>query len=445
MADPKDDFDTDDIAQGDIARRAISTERTRVNAIRSMADRFKVDADIADDAISGGVSADAFRKQVLDLLDTRSAGSMRAGSTVIGLPHRRRHDNPEFSLVRALAAHETGDWSDAGYERECDQELRRSMGRSAQGFYVPTEFFTRPAMQEMRARALITGAGAPSLIGTEQAGNMFIDVLRPFTAVIGLGASVLQGLRQNVSIPRMTGGITGEWIAEDAEAAESTPTFDSVTLTMKQLSASTRMSRKQLVQAEPSLDAILRNDLMRYTAQELDRAAIMGAGTATEPRGILNTVGVPVVALGTNGAAIDYPELTALMAAVDASNVPSNATGYLTNFKVKAKLMGRLTSDGKIDPILTTNAAGQNMIAGTRAAFSSNVPSNLTKGTGTNLSAAIYGNWSDLLIGQWGGIDIITDNLTEKRRGNLGIVAHSSWDIAVRYAASFAICRDIIA
>ena len=67
-----------------------------------------------------------------------------------------------------------------------------------------------------------------------------------------------------------------------------------------------------------------------------------------------------------------------------------------------------------------------------------------TKGTGTDLSTLIFGNWSDLLIGQWGGIDIVVDDVTEAAKGNVRIIAHSEWDIAVRHAQSFAVITDAL-
>lgn len=72
------------------------------------------------------------------------------------------------------------------------------------------------------------------------------------------------------------------------------------------------------------------------------------------------------------------------------------------------------------------------------------MPSAGTKGTGTSLSTLIFGNWSDLLIGQWGGIDIAVDDMTGADTGNVRIVAHSEWDIAVRHPQSFAAITDAV-
>ncbi len=76
---------------------------------------------------------------------------------------------------------------------------------------------------------------------------------------------------------------------------------------------------------------------------------------------------------------------------------------------------------------------------------SNNVPSDLTKGSGSSLSAIIYGNFNDLLIGMWGSLEILVDPYTDIAKGTVGIRALQSIDIAVRHAESFAAMKDAIA
>ena len=83
--------------------------------------------------------------------------------------------------------------------------------------------------------------------------------------------------------------------------------------------------------------------------------------------------------------------------------------------------------------------------SGRRFEVSNNVPSNLTKGSGTNLSAVIYGNFADLLIGLYGTLEILVDPYTDFAKGTTGIRALQSIDIAVRHAESFAAMQDAIA
>ena len=88
---------------------------------------------------------------------------------------------------------------------------------------------------------------------------------------------------------------------------------------------------------------------------------------------------------------------------------------------------------------------GDSRISGRRLVVSNNVPSNLSKGTGSNLSAIIYGNFADLLIGMWGNLEILVDPYTDFAKGTTGIRALQSIDVAVRHPQSFAAMVDAIA
>ena len=88
---------------------------------------------------------------------------------------------------------------------------------------------------------------------------------------------------------------------------------------------------------------------------------------------------------------------------------------------------------------------GRSQIAGRRFEVSNNVPSNLTKGSGSDLSAVIYGNFSDLLIGLFGTLEILVDPYTDFTKGTTGVRVLQSIDIAVRHAESFAAMQATIA
>ena len=129
--------------------------------------------------------------------------------------------------------------------------------------------------------------------------------------------------------------------------------------------------------------------------------------------------------------------------AVDNADVASR--GYLTNAKVEAVLSKAKDSQSQylLSPYGTE--LGRSQIAGRRFEVSNNVPSNLTKGSGSNLSAVIYGNFADLLIGLYGTLEILVAPYTDFAKGTVGVRALQSIDIAVRHAESFAAMTDAIA
>ncbi|MDU9003527.1 phage major capsid protein [Sedimentitalea todarodis] len=415
------------------AAGSVSAERRRASDISIIGRKFNMPAEDIGTAIADGLSVDAFQRSILDSMesDTSTATRSRMGLPAIAAAER------SYSLSRVAHAQVTNDWSEAGFELEVSQELKRQIGRSASGTYVPTA--------ALAGRALVTSTTAPSLIGTQQMHDAFVEVLKPQVRVMELGATVLPGLVENVSIPRQTAGCSAEWIAENSEASESSPGFDAVTLTMHQLSAHTRISRRQLKQSLPAVDQILTNDLRAQIAVALDKAAIAGTGVAPQPTGILNLPGIGDVEMGADGDFVTWAKLMELVSTVESANVDPMSLGFLSNLKVKGHLMSTPRISGTDTMMLDPDAAATAedlRLAGYKVRFSGNVPSDLTKGAGTNLSAVIFGAWADLLIGQWGGIDLIVDDVTEAAKGNVRLVAHSEWDIAARHAESFAAIQD---
>ena len=128
--------------------------------------------------------------------------------------------------------------------------------------------------------------------------------------------------------------------------------------------------------------------------------------------------------------------------AVDNADVPT--CGYLTNAKVESVLGKLKDSQGQYHLSPFGAELGRSQIAGRRFEVSNNVPSNLTKGSGSNLSAVVYGNFSVLLIGLFGTLEIVVDAYTDFAKGTTGIRALQSIDIAVRHIETFTAMQLVI-
>jgi HK97 family phage major capsid protein len=395
---------------------ALPTEaQTRWDAMRSEMD-----------ALQGRID----RQAIVDDAERRAAGQPVNGSGDRHLDVEIRN----FSVVRAMAA-AAGLNVDAGREREISAEVARRSGRNFQGICVPM------AALEQRVVSTTTPSGATgaNVIGTNLMAGEFIDPLRAALVVRRLGARVLSGLVGNVDIPKQTASATAAWVAENSALSASDQSFGQVSLTPKHAGAITEFSRNMLLQSTPDIEQIMRADLSAILAQALDTAAINGSGTSNQPKGILNTTGIGSVAMGTNGDDLTYDAVADLLGEVDDDNANVGSLAYLTNTKVRraaAKL-----KDGQGIPL------GLDMVfQGMPRAFTTNVPSNLTKGTSTSVcSALIYGNWSDLLIGMWSELDILVNpyESTAYSKGNVQVRAMMTCDISVRHPESFAAIKDI--
>lgn len=276
-------------------------------------------------------------------------------------------------------------------------------------------------------------ASASKLVPTETMG--FIEALRAKLVVVQAGAMLLTGLTGNVSIPKMTGG-SATWEGENDDNADAGASFGEKTLSPNRLGAYQNISKQLLMQSPYNVEQILRNDLLAAIQIAVDVAAINGS----TPEGILNTTGIGSVVGGDNGLAPTWQNIIDLEKEVAVDNADLGRLAFITNPKVRAKL--RNTSIGT-DQRMVWPETG-NTLMGYPALVSTSVPSNLTKGNGTALSAIIFGNFNDLIIGQFGAMDIVVDPYTLSKKAQIALVINSWWDVEVRHAESFAAMKDAV-
>lgn len=428
---------SDDQLRALLPTSTAAAERSRVNSIVGIAEQLRSTRGIALDArqaISSGESVESFQSRALDAMvgnqtqyHTPTAASAERNQS--GLDLRR------YSLSRAIAGAAEGRLD--GFEREVSEELARTMGRRAQGFYIPNEVLAQRAMSVTGDSGAYGASAVPTVM------NDLLEALRPQLAVANAGCTILSGLSGNIAIPT-AGATAAAWATETGTLSEQTPTIDQLTMGPKRLGAFSVISRQLIAQTNGTVDSFLRRDLLTALAQALDLAAVAGTGADNQPTGILAASGIGSVAGGTNGAAPTLANLLALVAAVANANADQGSTGFLINTKTEAKLRGTPRVASTDSEMLLND--GQTTLIGRRMHVSNNVPSNLVKGSsGAVCSAIIFGNFADLVIGQWGGgIDLLVDPYTLATSGQIRLVAQGFFDILVRRAESFAAMKDAL-
>ena len=350
-------------------------------------------------------------------------------------------ESRQFSVVEAMKGMSSGRGL-AGRELEINQEIELQTGKRTQGFYLPSQ-----GQWQKRAYVTSSSTAGAKLVATDLLADNFIEALRARTVVGELGATMLPGLQGNVSIPKRTGDNTSYWIgADNADAiTESTGTIGEVTMSPKTVGAWTKFSHLMQLQSTPEIEQLVRSGFVSILANAIDTAALNGSGSSNQPTGVLNTSGIGSVAGGTNGAAADLDDFVDLKKEVSVDNADASNCAFVTNSKVEGAIHKLKDSNG--DYILSPYGAelGAQQILSRRFEVTNNIPSNLSKGSGSNLSAILYGNFNDLLIGMWGNLEILVDPYTDFAKGTTGVRALQSVDIAVRHAESFAAMKDAIA
>ena len=311
----------------------------------------------------------------------------------------------------------------------------RRLGLPGSGVQVPLA-----ALRAATGQNFTTAADGGNLAETMTA--RYVQSLRDNMPIAQLGATVLTDLVG--SLPVITSqDITAGWGAEGAEAPVSKASYAKAVMSPKRNYALVATTRDLLRQTSFDVEADLIDKLNYAHARAVEEAAINGAG-GSAPTGLLKTEGIGSVAMGTNGAAITWDKVVELESLVASLNGLKGSLGYLTNAKVIGAL--KTTTCGSNTSRFILDALVANTVNGYKIAMTNLVPSNLTKGTATTkCSAMIFGNWNDLYIGSWGGLDLIVDPYTGKRKGEIEICVNAYNDVLVAEPKSFAAIQDILA
>lgn len=318
-----------------------------------------------------------------------------------------------FRLIHDLAL--TAELPAHGLEVEAHRALEKLHGPLVHRgrFYVPPEILTRRDLT----------AGIPSA-GGYLVGNSvpsFIEALHNRSIAARFGATFLGGLTSDATFPRLTSAPTTYWLSGEAvQVTESTPSAGAIYLKPRTVGAYFEMSRQFMLQGGPAAQAVLLADAGTAVATALDAAAIAGSGGSGEPLGIRN---VPGITTGS-GASWGYAEAVAAQQAIaDANGIISPAAlGWVTTPTVAGRLMQRARFSGADSPLWNGNISDA-VMAGARAASTKNVPAD----------SITLVDWSQVLIGQWGVLQIEINPFANFQAGIVGVRALWTVDTAVRH------------
>lgn len=404
---------------------ALELEAARKKAIENLAKANKISDNVRQAWIEQGYDLESVSEDILRILEERGK-SNPTSPALLGLTQQ---EVQRFSMARAILACRDQKWDSAGFELECSRAIAKKLGKVAEPnkFYVPFDVQQRTHDQQQIAmlrqqlsmqRDLTAGtAGAGGfLVSTDNIG--FIDMLRNRSVLFRMGARRLSGLNGNVTVPRQTAAATAVWLANEASTAtESQQTFTQMALSPKTVAAYTEISRQLLLQSSPGAEGIVNDDLAKQVALAADLAGLEGSGASGQPTGISNTAGIGSV----TGTSLAYAGILEFQTDVATSNVEPMAGGYVTTPAVAALLMARSRFASTDTPLWTGNIWNGQMSG--FPAMSSNQPT---------AASMVFGDWSELVIGEWGVLEVETNPYANFQAGIIGVRAMYTMDVGVR-------------
>lgn len=361
----------------------------------------------------------------------------------IGLTEDERQDFSVLELVRKL---DNPNYDGAEFEIEASEAARSKSTHKRGGRYsIPDDvmgswgnFRVDGAYSQGNARAVVAeifqraafGTGtstATNILTTDHLAERFIDNLRNLSAVLGAGATMLEGLDSDVEIPGADANIAAAWLAsEDADAAESNPSFRKVTLAPHDVAAFTDMTRRMLQQSTIAFEAYVRSQLVEAHRIAIDNAALYGSGATGIPEGVANITGIGDVPFAA--AVPTRSEIIDLRTEVASTNRGSGGS-YIGNSAMVGDLQKTKVDAGS--GIFLMNDSADRLVGN-----DFHESNQITDGD------LWYGYWQDLLIGMWGGLDL--DRSTEAKflSGGLRLRSIQTVDMNVTRVGSFALGND---
>jgi len=404
-----------------VREAALKEERNRTDSLMQLGRQYNAPDDAAR-FIREGKTVDNFRQFLLERSDAKgSKPTPDEMNDPVGLSERDIKRYRFTNVLRALDPSDMKGREAAAFELEVSAAAAQRMGRDASGIVVPPEVLSAPL-----ARTYTTGtAAAPhggELVGTDLLADSFISMLRKRTLLMQYGTQ-LAGLVGNVAIPKQLSGATAYVVGEDTDVTASQGDFGQVGLTPHTIGALSEISRRLLMQSSLDVEALIRGDLSKALALKIDMLGLYGTGT-DEPQGIKNTSGVNAITFATAGKP-DFTELVQMESEVAADDADVGNMAYLINARVR----GHAKSTPKFANTSGTIWEPGNTINGYNTGVTNQVQPN----------DVFFGNFADLLIGLWGGLELTLDPYTHSAKGRLRIVAMQDVDVALRNGESFCV------
>ena len=274
----------------------------------------------------------------------------------------------------------------------------------------------------MLRRDLVVGTATAggNLVEATLLSGSFIDLLRNRMAMMQAGVTMLSGLQGNIAIPRQTSASTAYWVGEGGSPTESQQAIDQVNMTPKTVGAFVDYSRRLLLQSSIDVESMVRTDLAKVIALELDRAAIYGTGSTNQPLGLVNTTGIGTQTITTYGT---FAEYIGMETDVATANADAGALRYIVN----AAARGALKSTEKSATSTAQFVYDNDQINGYPVIVSNQLQNN----------DCLFGDFSQFVVGMWSGLDLTVDPYAGSTAGTVRVIALQDVDYAVKQPGAF--------
>ena len=421
-----------------IAALMAKAERAHMKAadVSAMIEAGKTESEIANEIAERACAyADELAKKTAQPEAPKTKTAIADGEAPAIVKKERKYNL--VNVVRSLMGEKN---VDIGFEREVSDQIVSS-GHKMRGDIVI------PSSALLGSRAFDKANAAAALVATDTLFNEFIEALVADTILGAAGVRVLDGLVGDVSIPK-SGSASAYWVStEGGNATETTPNIGQVGATPHTVGSFTDITRKLLMQSGIGAQTLVADLLREALGRAVEAAVFCGTGSSGQPLGLDNwtetvggnSVGIPTVSM-TAGAPT-HENLVEFWEKVYTANAAGASMKFIGSPAVKALLCK--TRD--YTPFNNTGAKASSGVVGAVGNEYLCTKDGKVEGydflmSGLCNSKKLYfGNWAQIMLAFWSGIDLTVDTASLSKSGGVRVVALQDCDVIVRHRQAFAI------
>ncbi|WP_353119489.1 phage major capsid protein [Myroides odoratus] len=328
-----------------------------------------------------------------------------------------------YSFLKAARSVVSGAALD-GVEKEMNDEAVREADKLHLGFDTKSSFSIPASMVRATGQTVTEDSGkfGGKLVPTD------INVVEGFIPRLFLedvGASFLSGLVGNVSLPKFS-DYEYKWLSERERIILEAEEIDGPIMKPKRAGAGVSVSKQLILQSSVAVENMLYNKLRFAAARALNKAALNGDGNK-EPLGILNMTGVQL-AKAVAEEEMSYEAAVELWGLIAGANADAGNEVFILNSKLAAAAKTTKKDAGSGRFVMENG-----LIDGQKT-----IVTNLVEEL-AGLQTLIYGNFSELYIGQWGGVNFTADTVTGASTGEVLLYSNLYADIQSANPEAFAV------
>lgn len=355
-------------------------------------------------------------------------------------------DMQQYSLLRALAMSANLIRRD-GIEAEVSSFFERNRPKEQSysgGLFVP---YRRSDLVDSRDRiearheaqmalramdASTKGQGAELLAP----GLEFIDILRNATVLGPMKATFLSGLTAPIPFAKKTAATTFAWLGEGKAITPTDIKFIPLEMGPKRMGGAQDVGRELIIQASLDVENMVNTDMTDGPGVELDRGCLFGKGGA-EPLGLFELPSSSGIQTFAVGGVPTWLKITQPPGKTARKNGLRGSLGWVTTPELATVMQGTPKTAGS-SIFLWEGALDNGQVAGYRAMQSAQMRSNM--GAGSDEHALVFGPWNHIIVGTWGGAELIVDPITQALNFQVRYVLNMLGNVICRYPEAFVLC-----